>query len=678
MAKLVAWTHVWTAAAAPPPMSSSSAGLGEARAVRTAESVLALEPLPPAEDGAYAAADEVALAVPIAEQLGALVSAGAPFHRDIETLCLALATLLARTRCATPVAVRTEAMVAIAASLSVFTDWAMHNNLFMNGAGMPPRTALAAISVWITIYNIRQQRFSATEPLKDPDIHMGLQQMQPDSSLLTGWSRDSPAASPRTSSSAPSAAAVKRFHEWLQACADVVTDKGAHWALRLAACHAIYSYANGTEEAAEASKFHRDGVASLALVDFAAESVPGLSRDAQDGSACTERADTFMFFNEVGTAWFQIVSAVQRLGVAERDPKIFDTYAMKCVQSGVASVCIRCLRALCALGGGKELGANHSTAFCVVVLQMLASGAGCAREILARLSYQGNRNELRDLLSTAITLGPDTVRSFGWFKTEVYAAMAMAVIYGREEGDADGDDGQDVTVPTTVIDSLLLMYREMLDGNNPGSPVNMANCLLPLSISDANTAVLVHSLARTGLAVDTTDSASGYSREKDDGSRSCKILDSITVALAQGKDVVSSRKTWFRYDVAMARESISEVLLNLSLSEKTVEAVEGHAELQSAIKNALTDEESLTPKTKKRLNNVLFRLEQRTEAGKKATLERVEAAAASSPSRHVMLSYCWAQQEVVLRIRKELGARNYRIWIGAHSLLIRLFALLPS
>jgi hypothetical protein len=256
--------------------------------------------------------------------------------------------------------------------------------------------------------------------------------------------------------------------------------------------------------------------------------------------------------------------------------------------------------------------------------------------------------------------------------------MAMAVIYGREEGDEEGDGQQDVTVPTTVIDSLLLMYREMLDGNNPGSPVNMANCLLPLSISDANTAALVNSLARAGASA---VGVSGYDRDQPvtagmlepsfspkDGSRPCKILDSIALALSQGKDVVTSRKTWFRYDVAMARESISEVLLNLSLSEKTVDAVEGHTELQSAIKSALADEESLTPKTGRRLNDVLFRLEQRTEAGRKATLERVEAAAASSPLRHIMLSYCWAQQEIVLRIRKELGARDYRIWIDVEQM----------
>ena len=28
-----------------------------------------------------------------------------------------------------------------------------------------------------------------------------------------------------------------------------------------------------------------------------------------------------------------------------------------------------------------------------------------------------------------------------------------------------------------------------------------------------------------------------------------------------------------------------------------------------------------------------------------------------------MLSYCWAQQAIILKIRKALGARGYHIWI---------------
>jgi ribosome-associated translation inhibitor RaiA len=459
---------------------------------------------------------------------------------------------------------------------------------------------------------------------------------------------------------------VQQFHAWLQALTDIVADTSAHWALRVAACRASYSFANGTAEALEASKFHRDAVATCALASLVVEGVPALGSNDQDGSGCTERADAYMFFHEVSIAWFQIVSSVQRLGVAERNPKIFNTYAMKCVRAGVPSLCIRSLRALVALNGGRESGANMATTFACLTLQMLGSGAGCSREILS-YSYLGgdrrpwsNQQELRDCLSAAITLGPKTVRAFGFFKLEVYAAMAMAVIYGREEGD-DGD----ITVPTSIVDSLLVMYREMLDGSNPGSPVNMAMCLLSLSISDANAAALVGSTARTAKPKTAdqqkTAGVNANAVTSATGDKPCDILDSIALVLAQGKDVISARATWFRYDIAMARESTSEVLLHLSLSEKTVDAVEGHTKLQAAIDAALADVEHMTPKLKKKLSDVKFALESRTEVGKKAAMERVTAAAAG-PARHVMLSYCWAQQELVVRIRKELGSRKYNIW----------------
>ena len=43
---------------------------------------------------------------------------------------------------------------------------------------------------------------------------------------------------------------------------------------------------------------------------------------------------------------------------------------------------------------------------------------------------------------------------------------------------------------------------------------------------------------------------------------------------------------------------------------------------------------------------------------------------AGGGERHLMLSYCWAQQAIILKIRKALGARGYRIWIdGEHQSL---------
>ena len=40
-----------------------------------------------------------------------------------------------------------------------------------------------------------------------------------------------------------------------------------------------------------------------------------------------------------------------------------------------------------------------------------------------------------------------------------------------------------------------------------------------------------------------------------------------------------------------------------------------------------------------------------------------KAAGGGGEPRHLMLSYCWAQQPIILKIRKALGDRGYRIWI---------------
>jgi hypothetical protein len=50
--------------------------------------------------------------------------------------------------------------------------------------------------------------------------------------------------------------------------------------------------------------------------------------------------------------------------------------------------------------------------------------------------------------------------------------------------------------------------------------------------------------------------------------------------------------------------------------------------------------------------------------------ERVKAAQAASKAdeRHVMLSYCWAQQEIILRVREALGSRNHRVWLDLEQM----------
>lgn len=136
------------------------------------------------------------------------------------------------------------------------------------------------------------------------------------------------------------------------------------------------------------------------------------------------------------------------------------------LRAGLCTTCIRALRLFQRLNEASAAG--ESVAFASVVLQAvgLAGDGAAAREILA----QGDPPELRRLLLSAVQRGAEatagwssrwTSSSFGFFKLEVYSAMAVAVLFGRVESD-ESSDGEAITVPTAIIDKCLLQFREIL------------------------------------------------------------------------------------------------------------------------------------------------------------------------------------------------------------------------
>jgi hypothetical protein len=133
------------------------------------------------------------------------------------------------------------------------------------------------------------------------------------------------------------------------------------------------------------------------------------------------------------------------------------------------------------------------------------------------------------------------------------------------------------------------------------------------------------------------------------------VLDVFKLIFRQGQQVVD---TWvtvtFRYNVPLAREKCAVVLLNLALSERTAATVANHTELLSAVEHALADTENLTSKAKKLLDDTVFQVK----------LSKGEAEASTvvaSECKHIMLSYAWAQQKVILRIREVLGKLGYDV-----------------
>ena len=174
-----------------------------------------------------------------------------------------------------------------------------------------------------------------------------------------------------------------------------------------------------------------------------------------------------------------------------------------------------------------------------------------------------------------------------------------------------------------------------LQGKDPSSPATCLDILHILSVSDANTNRLVMA----------------------------NVLDAIVLALTQGVDAMEDWAGVMKYPVSPCREGCASLLLNLALSDKTVEAVRAHSELQVAIQKALDDVKNLSAKTKQRLNDAAFRI--------KLSVQPVQPQASprkSTASQHIMLSYCWAQQKQVLKIRQALGKRQYKIWLDVEQM----------
>jgi hypothetical protein len=137
------------------------------------------------------------------------------------------------------------------------------------------------------------------------------------------------------------------------------------------------------------------------------------------------------------------------------------------------------------------------------------------------------------------------------------------------------------------------------------------------------------------------------------------------VEIAAGAKPTSTGK-FFPYRIDLSREVVLRVLLNLALSDKTVRDVAAHDGIRTGITHAASNTENLTSRAHQSLTNIQVRLKMVDAKGQQELMERVSEFTASQ--RHVMISYCWDQQEVVLRIKNSLTTRGYTCWLDVEQL----------
>jgi hypothetical protein len=190
---------------------------------------------------------------------------------------------------------------------------------------------------------------------------------------------------------------------------------------------------------------------------------------------------------------------------------------------------------------------------------------------------------------------------------EVKAANILALLFGREEV----SDDETVAVPGSVIGAVLQHTWDLLQGKAEGHFVYATQALLALSVSDANTRSMV---------------AGG-------------VLTLVGAVLSQGMEIAADRNAQSSYVVAAARAAVLMVLLNLALSDATVQRVVEHAEVRAGLVHAAADQLNLTHKAQSLLKQLNTRLKMVDGQGQRDQIERVHECAASA--RHVMISYCW-------------------------------------
>ena len=328
--------------------------------------------------------------------------------------------------------------------------------------------------------------------------------------------------------------------------------------------------------------------------------------------------------------------------VGKGEPALFTEAVRLCMKTGLLRwVCKYVVGVPAAVAAGCPMSGWLPAAY--IFLQQAAQADGCATRILE--NTDGCTGCTSSELHTALMYVVEHAKAQdfppfgGVFPADVRAAMAIGVLFGREEAEEGAS-----TVPAAVSAQLVSMLQAIVDGKNPGSLVAACDIVLSLSISDANTANLV---------------ASG-------------VLDVTALTLVQGQDVLDAREVSnLRYDISQAREATSAVLLNLALSPHSCEAVLAHAGVQEGITAALADTEHLTVRAKKRLTDTQLALKMALEPPPSevaAANSRARTEGEKDDGRHLMLSYCWAQQTTVLRIRKALGARGYRVWIDVEAM----------
>ena len=585
-----------------------------------------LDPLPPASE--YDHDSDMRAFAPLAARLLEIVEQNArPLPAETVSLALAINVIIARTRAIAEAEERMSTLIEMndAHGIAKIISWicdsdALHAPSVWFSRDVALDVALAIGYIPHMLYSVRLQWHGQGKGLSKPSIEDDALFCDPKDGgqIDAGWLET----------------------ERLPGARAVLASPDAHWVLRSAAIK-VYDFSHRTPSVWASILRPRSPDDPLAfpydlVAAFLVECIPELGEDSPPASACTEAADTYLQCTSL-CALFRVVNTSNvNFMKLDSDPEDHISFARAALRSQLAVVCLRLIYAFEQLSDPKDASGNVALVVCT--LQMIGNADGAARRLV---SLSGSPDGLQQALLACVNRGDPAggcPKGFNMQSLHVRAAMFLAILFGREETNGGSGD-----FSLKVVGQLVQLFLDTVEGRNASSPLNLIHCITEISISDANTAALVQP-----------------------GEGMVGILDVFAVALQQGRDAMETWKGWCKYNVMDVREASSAILLNLTLSEKTTSAVQAHGDLIASINYALADEPNLSRRCKKRLEDILFHLDVNTDKGKSAALEK--RAATADMSKHIMLSYCWAQQDIVKRIRYALGDNGYNIWIDIEAM----------
>jgi hypothetical protein len=341
-----------------------------------------------------------------------------------------------------------------------------------------------------------------------------------------------------------------------------------------------------------------------------------------------------------------------------------------------------CMRALASFANLEDpADANENICQSLSVFQYMVEPDGSAALTLARIAATTPDGValLRTHLLYAIEHGAQAPRDRNGNTMEVKAANALAFLFGREEV---GDDDT-IAVPPRVIATVIGVLKQIMAGEMDGYIQYAIKSILALSLSDANTKSMVEGgvleLIATVLTKGREVGVEGeFYKYVVDQARECMLrarcalfgrnshsmMPLVPTHVRLKRTCVGTNGISLGCSLLLPVDTVNcvqtlKVLLNLALSDKTVKNVATHEGIRAGMIHAAEDHTNLTGSAKSLLANLKVRLKMVDAKAQQEQMEHVHMCAASK-QRHVMISYCWEQQEVVVRIKQALTARGCR------------------